>query len=59
MWALLSGYKTFGLVAISFLAQGVGYLKPEYAPVCDKISVGALSLTPVSIRMAITSIKGS
>ena len=57
MFGLLIGYKTYGLVGISFLAKLVGHIKPEYAPLADQVSAGALSLTPVTIRMAVSAIQ--
>ena len=56
MWALLIGYKTFGLVAVSIIAQVVGSVKPEYASTCNTVSTYALMGTPVTIRMAIGSL---
>lgn len=58
MFGLLMGYKTYGLVALSFAAQAFSYFKPEYAPVCDKVSEYAMMGTPVTIRMAVKTIAG-
>ena len=57
MFGLLTGSKTYILVGVSVLAQIFGYVRPEYAPLADKISMGALMGTPATIRMAVADIK--
>ena len=52
----LSGKKTYLLVAIAFLAQAVSFFKPEYKTLADQVSAGALGLTPVTIRQAVSTI---
>lgn len=53
MWNLLKGYKTIGLSLVAMFAQGASTVKPEYAPICNTISVLALMGTPITLRLAL------